>query len=87
MGWQEEETGSTGWVKKSAIVTRASFCKILSNFENYQADIDTNINIEKMKSIAVLLNLWHYFYHGIQCDKTRNFVHDKVLSTAWNIPI
>ena len=29
----------------------------------------------KMKSIAVLLNLLHYFYHWIQCDKNRNFVH------------
>ena len=30
-----------------------------------------------MKSIAVLSNLLvlHYFYHGIQCDKNRNFVH------------
>ena len=28
-----------------------------------------------MKSIAVLLNLLQYFYHMIQYDKTRNFVH------------
>ena len=28
-----------------------------------------------MKSIAVLLNLLHYFYRWIQCDETRNFVH------------
>ena len=28
-----------------------------------------------MMSIAVLLNLLHNFYYGIQCDKTRNFVH------------
>ena len=28
-----------------------------------------------MKSIAVLLNLLHYFYNGDQCDKTPNFVH------------
>ena len=28
-----------------------------------------------MKSIAFLINFLHYFYHGIQCDKTCNFVH------------
>ena len=28
-----------------------------------------------MKWIAVLSNLLHYFYNGIQCDKTCNFVH------------
>ena len=32
-----------------------------------------------MKSIAVLLNLLHYFYHEIQCDKTCNFVHGEEL--------
>ena len=30
--------------------------------------------VEKMKSIAVLFNLLNYFYYGIQCDKTCNFV-------------
>ena len=28
-----------------------------------------------MKSIVDLLNLLHYFYHGIECAKTRNSVH------------
>ena len=28
-----------------------------------------------MKSIAVLLKLLQYFYHRIQCDKIRIFVH------------
>ena len=43
-----------------------------------------------MKSIAVLLNLLQYFYHMIQCDKTRNFVHGEAFEvgpTAWNIQI
>ena len=31
-----------------------------------------------MKSIAALLYLLHYFYVGIQCDKTRYFVHGEV---------
>ena len=38
-----------------------------------------------MKSIAVLLNLSHYFYHGIQRDKTRNFVHDEVFEVQYEI--
>ena len=29
--------------------------------------------VAKMKSIAVLSNLLHYFYHRIQCDKTVAF--------------
>ena len=32
-----------------------------------------------MKSIAVLLNLLHYFYHGIECDKIHNIVHSEAL--------
>ena len=31
--------------------------------------------LEEIKSIAVLLNLLHCFYHGIQCVKTCNSVH------------
>ena len=28
-----------------------------------------------MKSIAVLLDMLHFFYRVIQCNKTCNFVH------------
>ena len=31
-----------------------------------------------MKSIAFLLNMLHYFYHGIQCAKTPNSVQVQV---------
>ena len=31
-----------------------------------------------MKSVAVLLNLLHYLYNGIQWDKTRNLIHGEV---------
>ena len=37
-----------------------------------------------MKSIAVLLNLLHHFYRGIQCDKTCNFVHIEALKYSMN---
>ena len=33
----------------------------------------------KIMSIAVLLNLLHYFYHGIQFAKTHNFATAKHL--------
>ena len=39
----------------------------------------------KMKSIAVLLNLLHYFYRGIQCDKNRNFVHGEAFGVQHGI--
>ena len=40
-----------------------------------------------MKSIAVILNLLHYFYHGIQYDKTRNFVHGTAFEVQYDIYI
>ena len=39
----------------------------------------------KMKSITILFNLLHYFYHGIQCGKTRNFVHGEALEVQHEI--
>ena len=41
--------------------------------------------VEKLNSIAVLLNLLHYFYHEIQCDKTSNFVHGKALKYSMKL--
>ena len=38
-----------------------------------------------MKSIAVLSNLLHYFYHQIQCDKTCNFVHGEAFEVQHEI--
>ena len=38
-----------------------------------------------MKLIALLLNLLYYFYRGIQCDKTHNFVHGKVFEAEHEI--
>ena len=47
-----------------------------------------------MKSIAVLINLLHHFYQGIQCDKTRNSVygeayyevqHEKYRFQVWSL--
>ena len=38
-----------------------------------------------MKSIADLLNLLQYFYHGIQCDKTRKFVHGEAFEVQHEI--
>ena len=35
-----------------------------------------------MNWITVLL---HYFYHGIQGDKTRNFVHGETLEVQYEI--
>ena len=40
---------------------------------------------EKMKSISVLLNLLQYFYHGIQCAKTRNSVHGESIEIQHEI--
>ena len=41
--------------------------------------------VEKVKSIAVLLNLLHYFYHRIKIDKTCNFVHGKAFEVQHEI--
>ena len=38
-----------------------------------------------MKSIAVLLNLLYFFYHGIQCDETFNFVHGEAFEVQHQI--
>ena len=38
-----------------------------------------------MKSIADLLNFLQYFYHGIQCDKSRNFFHGEVFEVQHEI--
>ena len=38
-----------------------------------------------MKSIAILFDLLHYFYHGIQCGKTRNFVPGEVFEVQLEI--
>ena len=40
-----------------------------------------------MRSIGVLLNLLHHFYRGIQCDKTRNLVHDEAFEVQHEMPI
>ena len=39
----------------------------------------------KIKSVAVLLNLLHYFYHGIQCDKTPNLAHGEAFEVQHEI--
>ena len=39
----------------------------------------------KIKSISVLLNFLHYFYHGIQCAKTHNSVHGKACEVQHEI--
>ena len=42
--------------------------------------------VEKMKSVAVLLNLLHFFfYHGIQCAKTHNSVHGEAFEVQHEI--
>ena len=41
--------------------------------------------VEKIKSITVLLTLLHYFYHGIQCDKTPDFVHGEAFGVQHEI--
>ena len=38
-----------------------------------------------MKSIAVLSNLLHHLYRGIQCDKTHNFVHGETFEVQHEI--
>ena len=38
-----------------------------------------------MKLVAVLLNFLHYFYHGIQSDKTRNLDHDETFEVQHEI--
>ena len=38
-----------------------------------------------MKSFTALLNLLHYFYHGIQCAKTRNYVHGEAYEVKYEI--
>ena len=38
-----------------------------------------------MKSIVILFNLLHYVYHGIQCGKTRNFVHGEAFEVQLEI--
>ena len=38
-----------------------------------------------MKSIAILFNLWHYFYHEIQCGKTRNFVQGEAFEVQHEV--
>ena len=38
-----------------------------------------------MKSIADLLNFLQYFNHGIQFDKTHNFVHGKACEVQHEI--
>ena len=40
-----------------------------------------------MKSIGVLLNLLHHFYHGIQYDKSYNFVRDEAFEVQHEMPI
>ena len=40
-----------------------------------------------MKSIDALLSFLHYFYHGIQCDKTCNFVYDEAFEVQLEMPI
>ena len=40
-----------------------------------------------MKLTGVLLNLLHHFYHGIQCDKTYNSVHDEAFEVQHEMPI
>ena len=41
--------------------------------------------VGKIKSIAILYNLLHYFYHTIQCDKTHNFVHSEAFEVQHEI--
>ena len=43
--------------------------------------------VEKMKSIAVLLNLLHYFYHDIQCAKTYNSVRGEAFEVQHEIDL
>ena len=38
-----------------------------------------------MESIAVLLNLLHYFNTGFQCDKTRSVVHGEAFEVQYEI--
>ena len=38
-----------------------------------------------MESIAHLLNFLQYFYHVIQCEKTRNFVHGEAFEVQHEI--
>ena len=38
-----------------------------------------------MKATAVSLNFLHYFYQGIQCDKTRNVVHGEAFEAQLKI--
>ena len=41
--------------------------------------------VEKLKSIAILFNLLHYFYYGIQRGKTLNFVHGEAFEVQHEI--
>ena len=84
----------TEWVKKkkkSALVTRAPFCEILNSFWKLTSWCKYYINrlhvYKKIKLTGVLLNLLHHFYSGIQCDKTRNFVHGKAFEVHHAMPI
>ena len=40
-----------------------------------------------MKSIGVLLNLLHHFYHRIQCDETCDFDYDEAFEVQHEMPI
>ena len=41
----------------------------------------------KMKSMRVFLNLLHYFYRRIQCDKIYNYVHGEAFEVKHEMPI
>ena len=38
-----------------------------------------------MKSIAALLSFLYYFYHGIQRNKTCNFVHGEAFEVGYSM--
>ena len=41
----------------------------------------------KMKSMRVFLNLLHYFYRRIQCNKIYNYVHGEAFEVKHETPI